>query len=447
MGGATTHRRTLTRMSDRSLEEVIHEREFGALLQARAASFGMLCNTLLESGSKEWGKKHYYPLASEAEAVESFLDDFGAQYNRTFGPLREFIASVRWFALSGFSLGHLQGRFDGYGVANALEADEVADLRRSFQRAGAVIRRSTLNLLAEVQKEARAMGIELPSDGIHENDFADAFTRQRLPRNVGQEQIDDEEQRIAEIASKYASACTMFAGLGVHRVPGAKEREQYLSRVCSEERARVYEATVHNLQSTYDTHVKNTVLEGRDERLPRLRGHLSASLHLLESVTFLTHFVERHGSRDEVAERRIRALVDRAEVQDVILNHLLYWADRLMRGGKSLAEALLRQYTNVQELVVELPDEIKLHARPAALIVTIVNRYATPVELEVEGRRCNASSILDVLVTVGSHPEARHYVFRGDENPLRDIGLLFEHGLGEHGMDRLPTELQYLRNA
>ncbi|MCE9594523.1 MAG: HPr family phosphocarrier protein [Planctomycetes bacterium] len=436
-------------MTDRSLEEVIHEREFGALLHTRAASFAMLCNTLLESSSKDWGKKHYYPLVSESEALESFLDDFGAQYNRTFSPLREFVASVRWFALSGFSLGHLQGRFDGYGVAPALDADELADLRRSFQRAGSMIRRATLNLLSEIQKEARTLNLALPNEGLHENDFADGFTRQRLPRNVGQEDIVDEEQRIAETASKYVSACTMFAGLGVRRIPAAKDREQYLSRVCSEERARVYEATVHNLQSTYDTHVKNTVLEGEDENLPKLRGHLSASLHLLEAVTFLTHFVERHdsGSRDEEAERRIRSLVDRTEVQDVILNHLLYWADRFMRGGRSLAESLLREYTNVQELVVDLPDDLKLHARPAALIVSIVNRYATPVELEVDGRRCNASSILDVLVAVGSHPDARRYVFRGDENPLRDIGLLFEHGLGENGMDRLPNELQYLRGS
>jgi hypothetical protein len=30
-------------------------------------------------------------------------------------------------------------------------------------------------------------------------------------------------------------------------------------------------------------------------------------------------------------------------------------------------------------------------------------------------------------------------------NPLRDIGLLFEHDLGEKGLDRLPPALLYLR--
>ena len=65
--------------------------------------------------------------------------------------------------------------------------------------------------------------------------------------------------------------------------------------------------------------------------------------------------------------------------------------------------------------------------------------------MEVEGHPCNAGSILELMVAVGSHPEARRFTFSGDEHPLRDIGLLFEHGLGEHGLDRLPGVLSYLR--
>ena len=37
------------------------------------------------------------------------------------------------------------------------------------------------------------------------------------------------------------------------------------------------------------------------------------------------------------------------------------------------------------------------------------------------------------------------YLFRGDENPLRDIALLFENNLGEDGLEELPDELAYLR--
>ena len=38
------------------------------------------------------------------------------------------------------------------------------------------------------------------------------------------------------------------------------------------------------------------------------------------------------------------------------------------------------------------------------------------------------------------------YVFRGDENPLRDIGVLFKNGLGERGLEGLPERLGYLRS-
>ena len=151
-----------------------------------------------------------------------------------------------------------------------------------------------------------------------------------------------------------------------------------------------------------------------------------------------------------VADRdgqRIRRIVDRSDVEDVVLNKLLLWADLAMRRGRALAEDLLPAYTHVRELEVEIPSDLKLHARPAALIVGIVNKHGTPVEMEVAGATCNAGSILELLVTVGSHPDARKYRFRGDEHPLQDIAMLFEHGLGERGMETLPVELAYLRDS
>jgi phosphotransferase system HPr (HPr) family protein len=264
---------------------------------------------------------------------------------------------------------------------------------------------------------------------------------------MGQEDLDDDEQKVAEVASKFVQAATMFHEIGVKRIANEAEREAFLQRCCSEEQARVYEATVHNLQSAYDTWVRNTTIESTDPRLPKLRGHASAALHLLEAVTHLTHFVERHESqsRDEKLVRRIGAIVSRAETRAVTLNHLLFQAAVFLKRGRSLAEEILPSVTNVQVLEIELRDDLILHARPAALIVGIVNRFGTPVELEVAGKTCNAASILDMMVTVGSHPEVRRYIFRGDENPLRDIERLFQAGLGEEGIDTLPPELAYLR--
>jgi hypothetical protein len=434
---------------DRPLEEVISERAFAEVLSAHAASFCRLSNALLERPGKEWTKRHFYQLATESDALESFLDDFGAKFNRTYSVLRELVASSRWLAMAGFSLSHLESRFESYGLASNLSADEAQGALASFQSSRSYLSASIAGLLTRSRADLEAAGIHWASDKLPDHSFAIAATKRRLPRNMGQEDLVDESQRIAEIASKYLTACELLEGLGIKRLEDPGERRRRLSSICKEEQARVYEATVHNLQSTYDTYIKNTVVESRDERLPLLRGHLSGALHLLECVTFLTHFVERHelGARGEKAEHVIADLVDRTRIEAIILNHLLFWANALMQRGRSMAEELLPSYINLQELQVDLPENLRLHARPAALIVNIVGRYGTPVEMEVDGHRCNAGSILELLVTVGSHPDARRYVFRGDVHPLRDIGLLFESGLGEDGIDNLPNGLHYLRSS
>ena len=118
-----------------------------------------------------------------------------------------------------------------------------------------------------------------------------------------------------------------------------------------------------------------------------------------------------------------------------------------MAEGRVLAEALLPAYTNLQVLDVELEEGLVLHARPISLLVSIINHYATPVEFEVAGETCNAGSILEMMITAGSKAEVRQFRFRGDERPLQDIALLFNHGLGEGGVDTLPPELGYLARA
>ena len=430
---------------ERSLEEVIPERAFAGLLQGRSQTFFRLSTALLATQG-EWGKKHFYQLLLESEELESFLDDHGARYNRTYGAMRELIASARWFAQTGHSLAHMQSRMEGYGARALCSPTEGADFDAAFEHARGFVRRSAAALLSAAREEAARLGVELSPEQFPEASFAGSPVRLQLPRNVGEHEPTEEQQKIAEVASKFLAACSMLEDLRIRRIKGAADRKAFLARLCTEEQARVYEATVHNLQSTYDTHIKNTVLEGRDPRLPRLRGLTSASLHLLECATYLTHFVERHeGSGRDPVQQRLLAIVPEAEVQDVILNSLFVWADFFLRRGRKVAEELLPAYTDVQELAVELSPDLKLHARPAALIVGIVGHYGTPVELEVGKRRCNAASILEVLVTVGTYADERRYVFRGDVRPLADIKLLFENGLGENGLDSLPPALAYLK--
>lgn len=429
-----------------SLEKLVEERQFAGILQTQSELFFRLANTLLGTRGQGWNKRHYFQLIHEADTLESFLDDYGARFNQTYALFTELVASVRGFALSGYSIAHLQVRLATYGPDNWVD-DEFESAHASIQRTAGFLATTVVHLLAELLSEARRLGVEITPEAFPESNFLPVVARRRLPRNLGEAELMDEEQRIAEVATKYLRACEALARVGIRPLEDPEERRVFIGRYCTEERARTYEATIHNLQSTYDTHIQNTVLEREDTRLPLLRAHVSASLHLLEGVTHLTHFVERHEDevRSEQTKSRISALIPTAEVQEVIVNELLVWVNRHMQSGAPIAEELLPSYTNVQELAVELANGLTLHARPAALLVKIVGQYGTPVEMEIAGKRCNAASILELLVAVGSNPGQRRLVFHGDERPLRDIRLLVEHDLGENGTDGLPDELHYLR--
>lgn len=432
--------------TETALEHVIDEERFLVILQRECSGFCTLAGALMGMSGSIWNKKHYFQLLAQAEGFETMLDDHGAHRNRTFSFLRELVGSLRGFAGAGHSLSHLVTRLDTYGLVNTLDVAGFASFEGRTANVRAFVQNSSLSLLQALQEEMEHLGAEPHLGRFSDVSFEAVTTQERLPHNVDEEDLNDDGQKIAEVASKFVLACDMLSHLGVEPIEDPVKRNSFLSAACAEEQARVFEATVHNLQSAYDTHIKGTSLEGGDPRLLQLRGLGSAVLHTLEAVTALTHFVERHENetRGVAAQKRLARLVDRNEVQDRILNKLLVSATFLMESGRPLAQDILPQYTDARELVVEIPDELMLHARPAALIVGIVTRYGTAVELEISGQVCNAGSILELLVTVGSFPGVKVFTFRGDASPLGDIALLFQYGLGEDGIENLPVELGYL---
>ncbi|MFT5051408.1 MAG: phosphotransferase system HPr-like phosphotransfer protein [Chlamydiales bacterium] len=435
-------------MTERHLEKLVPEQEYIELLEDQARVFFMLANGLLASGNENWTKRHFFQAQTEADELEVFLDDYGARYNRTYHLFTELVASIRGFAIGGLSLAHLAGRLEDYGVLVDLAPDIQREAAAAIEATRSFVQGTLQTLLEALVTEARNLGLVVPTEAAPHGTFAKRGQRYRLPRNLDQEELQDEEQRIAEVCTKYLQACKMFEEARVRPIAATDKRRTYLRRHCLEEHARVYEATVHNLQSAYDTYIKNTVLEGGDVRLPRLRGHISCCLHMLEVVTQLTHFVERHesGARTDAAEQSLAKLVDPALVHEITLNKMLVWANTILRTGSELAQDLLPSYTNVQTLEIELEDGVTVHARPASLIMAIVNHHGTPVEFEVAGQRCNAGSILELMIAIGSNPEERCYTMHGDERPLRDLKLLFEHQLGENGINLLPAQLDYLKN-
>jgi GNAT superfamily N-acetyltransferase/phosphotransferase system HPr-like phosphotransfer protein len=439
-----------TASADRGPDKVIREGEFAQHLCTATAPFHRSLRQLLALGPAQWRRRHLNQLVHDAHLLEYYLDEFGARYNRRFHGYTELIAALKGIGTAAYGIAHVRQRMESYSAESWQPQGLAGLIRPALDEASDQLHTWLVRLLHAALEDARREGFEPPQTPLDQEVWLPVEVRRRLPRNLGQDELENEEQRIADVAAKFIQAADLLERIGSTQGLSPVDRRQLLGRNCSEEQARVYEATVHNLQSSYDTFVRNTILEARDPRLKLLRGQASAALHCLEAATELVHFVERHASPSRLATeesvRRLVSLVPEEAVDRVVVDLLLGAAQALMVGGRSLAEDLLPQYSRVGELAVELLDGLSFHARPAALVFGIVQHHGLPVELEIAGRVCNAGSILEMLLAVGTAPDERRFVFRGDERPLKDIQALFESGLGEQ-LGGLPSSLQYLRRG
>lgn len=426
-----------------SLEKIISEKEFLPILASQGQPFFKTANFLLATRPETWGENHMFSLSTECNSLETFLDDFGARNNKNFSYFTELLASVRGFANAAHSLQHLQRRLEKYDVTRELATEFHAQLKEAVEWTN----RSTAKLIEQLYKECANQKIPIPREAVGETSFPIAFARLRLARTADEEDVADEEHRIAEVATKYLKICDIVDNLGIEQVKNPIDLRHFVAKNCTEEKARQYKTSVHNLQSKYDTYIKNTAFEAADRNLKKLRGHISVTLHLLEYVTQLVHFYERHENdiRYEPTKQRIAKIVSKGEVLDHAVNFGLLNAARFLREGRDPALTIFPEYTKIREQSFDVPSHVELHLRPATLISKVANHYGTPVQMRIgDGDWVDASSPMRVLMEIGMNTGARKVYFRGDQNILRDLKVLFDCGFGE-GDRELPENVNYLR--
>lgn len=386
-------------------------------------------------------------VEDEAHDVETFLDDHDARSNRKFAPLTELIACARGFAQIDRTVQHVLARFPAYhdSPLSGLDREFLDEAGRTAGFAGHSLR----NLLDAVVEESHAV---LGSLRVRraKTDAGERARHATLPHDLAERVSLNVRETIAELASLYlVHKHTLDALSPNKRIEGVQEMRHFVLEVSDEEQCRFFQTRIHNLQSKYDTFVKATEAERRDHNLKRFRGHVSLTLHLIECMTHLVHFYERHENeiRGDEVKHRVAAIVDKDEVLDRAVNFCLYFAHSYLTEGAPLAESLVKRYTSQARLVLDLPEGVHIHIRPAALIAEVVKHHATPVKVTIGADTRYAGSALDILMAAGANAGERKITFDGDQRPLEDLRLLFEHRLGEDGLGRLPRQLSYLRHA
>jgi phosphocarrier protein HPr len=84
--------------------------------------------------------------------------------------------------------------------------------------------------------------------------------------------------------------------------------------------------------------------------------------------------------------------------------------------------------------IFTITNELGIHARSAAMIVEVSNRYKAKISLEKNGSKVNAKSILGIL-TLGC-PKGSRIIIRAEgidaEEAVEELGRLIENKFGEN---------------
>jgi phosphotransferase system HPr (HPr) family protein len=430
-----------------SLNQIIGEDEFLPLLQEAGRSFFKIFNSFKAHFKKggDISRKFYSNLIQITDMFESFLDEHGARENKTWYFFTEYIASIRNLAIAAFFVRHILDRYPYYNLAE----DETA--RKQYfadsQNALDFLNTSICNLYDEVQHAGRGNRLNIPTEVAASSDYGDVEAYRTLPRNIEEDHVKNEEERIIDICQKYRNAAKMVIDAKIEKTTDVEKLKALIPACLDEKKARFFKNLIHSVQSDYDTYVKNTRLELAHPEMKNFRGYISLPMHLLEAVLWLNHFYERH--EDEIrsgeCKKRISALVNKNDLLCLIVNFSYFWAVHFIQKGDLLSEQLLKGFSKTVHYELPIPKPLGLHARPSTYISLIVRQHAGEAFVVVDGEKFNAKSVMSLLQAGGAIADRgyQNIVFEGDKQILDDIRILAKHNYCED--KNIPRELSYLR--
>lgn len=430
-------------MQTAELREVITEEEFLKLVNNAAIDVLRIALFLsdVKKTQKVFNKKLFYVIAGTSRDLEDFLDDHGAKNNRTWNVFRDLVASARSFGFIAFLVEHIEKSHTG--------PHEQELLRAYFEKTKRVKRylnQLLIYIFKLILEEAEKLHMSFPPKGLSEKYYYDIPADKILPQNLDEGEAKDEREKVIKICSEYINTINDFADFKCDHSYTRKKLLGMIPHKVNEEKIRKFELFMHNLESVYDTYVKDTTIATEDVRLDQLRTLISITLHLLEIARGLAHFYERHEKINAILENGIKG----NSVLNCTVNWALHYTHMMMQTSKTLANDLLKDYAAMESVQLPIPKQLGFHLRPSTLVAKVVNHYGSDVYMLVGEDRFDAKSILSITWAGGkiAREKIENVTFVGDKRVLKDLEILASVNYGEDHMGKdqpLPKELSYLR--
>jgi len=419
-----------------------HEAFLGQVDKASARMLGLaLFLEKHRESAAVLNRKFFFDVYVAAYALEEFLDDHGASKNTTWLMYRELSATAKAFGFVAYLADHI-----GKSHISCPERSELTEYHEHTGRVKHYLDQVLSFTVRRFLEEAQALSVSMPHTLPPERWYEDLPADESLPSNIDTAQSKNARERLLKIASQYRKAVHEFQDFECNRHYDPKELCAIIPDQINEERIRRFELVIHNLESSYDTYVKNTTLEADDSRMAHLRTHISIALHLLESARTLAHFYERHEPINALLEEAISAHT----VLDCTVNWALYFTRHFLVTAEDLVSDILADYATMESVKLPVPQKLGFHLRPSTLVAKVVDHYGSEVRMIVGEDTFSAGSVLDLVWAGGkiAREKIDTVTFVGDKRTLEDLKILAGVNYGEDSMGKdipLPKEIAYLR--
>ena len=390
-------------------------------------------------------RKFYSNLNQEAELLESFLDDHGARENKKWHFFTECAASIRNLGIAAFYILHKLDRYPYYNLRDS--GENAVEFSKAAKNALEFMNQSILHIYQEMIESGWELGLSFPGDTVSPQEFSEVEANKRLPRNISDDEVKNEEERIIDICEHIKKSAEMMRQTKIVQTDDPEELKKMVPWLIDEKKARQLINMVHSVQSDFDTYVKNTRMEHENKDLKMLRGYVSIPLHLLEFVLWLCHFYERH--EDEIrhgeSRKKISELVDKNRILSQIVNFGFHYSRYFIREGAILAAEILTTLIKIEEIELPIPKPLGFHARPCTYISLIARNYGEDLTMIVDGERFNAKSVMSLLQAGGTTADKGYQtvIFEGSKRVLNDVKILADHNYCDE--QDIPSKLSYLR--
>ncbi|MCP4396492.1 MAG: hypothetical protein GY801_04140 [bacterium] len=378
-------------------QEDIHAHDFLSVVSSQIADFLKIIPFIKGEGQDRstYSKRFYEYMSSQTKLAVALLDSCGAKENRAWFLLRELVATIRCLSTVAYQLRYLEIRVRSFDILK----HDTQDFQEITAEVREIFDRLLQNTFKACEREALNLGITIPENGVHSEDFPLFRSPGRLHADMREEHLKKEDEAIVKIATSFLEITDEYTALGFGRLFTAQELVEMVPDRVNEERLRTFETGVQNLQTVYDTHIQYTHMEAKDSRLPKLRGCISIALHLLEIATELIHFHERHEryARQAAIYKHLQKIIGVYQTLDLMGNYALFYCTQFLREGKRLSEEAVMDYAQIISKRIPIPIYRGFHVRPSTYIAKIVRHYGADVKMHLGDEGYDAGCVFDLF--------------------------------------------------